>query len=103
MQIDFKHELPEEEARARLEALADYLHNRHGIRVAWVDGKAKFAGKYMVVKIEGELSMAPGMIHFRGQDPGILWRRRALRYLEGKLARYLDPKVSLEELPRGAS
>ena len=101
MHIDFKHELSDDAARARLEALADYLHNRHGIRVAWVDGRAKFAGKYMVVKIEGELSLAAGMIHFRGQDPGILWRRRALRYLEAKLKRYLDPAVGLDELPRG--
>ena len=101
MQIDFKHELPEDDARVRLEALAEYLHNRHGIRVAWIDGKAKFAGKYLVVKFEGELTLAPGMIHFRGQDPGLLWRRRAVRYLEGKLAHYLDPHVTLQELPRG--
>jgi len=103
MEIDYKHELPEDEARARLEALGEYLGRRHGIHVSWLDGnRAKFSGKYLVVKIDGELSLAGPVVRFRGHDPGFLWRRKATDYIEGKLSKYLDPKVPLSELPRGA-
>jgi len=103
MEIDYKHELPEDEARARLEALGEYLGHRHGINVAWLDPhRARFSGRYLVVKIDGELSLGSGVVRFRGHDPGFLWRRKATDYIEGKLSKYLDPKVPLSELPRGA-
>ncbi len=103
MEIDYRHALAEDDARARLQALGEYLTNRHGIKVTWLDAsRAKFSGKYLVVKIEGELSMGPGIAKFRGEDPGFLWRRKAADYIEGKLAKYLDPKVTLADLPRGS-
>jgi len=102
MEIDYRHELPEPEAKARLHALGDYLQNRHGIKVDWLDEhRATFHGKYMVVKIDGELSASPGIVRFRGKDPGFLWRKRAVEYIEGKLKVYMDPKNPLDELPRG--
>jgi len=101
MHIDFKHGLPDADARARLEALGEYLSNKHGIQVTWADGKARFNGRYMVVKIEGEMSLGTGVIHVRGQDPGILWRKRAVSYLEGKLETYLDGRTPIAELSRG--
>jgi hypothetical protein len=101
MEIDYRHTLPDDDARARLQILGEYLTNRHGIKVSWLDAnRAKFSGKYLVVKIEGELSMAPGIARFRGEDPGFLWRRKAADYIEGKLAKYLDPKVPAAELPK---
>jgi hypothetical protein len=102
MEIDYKHSLPDDEARARLKVLGEYLTNRHGIKVSWLDdNRAKFSGKYLVVKIEGELTMAPGIVRFRGEDPGFLWRRKAVDYIEGKLEKYLDTKNALADLPRG--
>ena len=101
MEIDYRHSLADDDARARLKVLGEYLTNRHGIKVAWLDAaRATFSGKYLVVKIEGELSMAPGIVRFRGEDPGFLWRRKASDYIEGKLAKYLDPKVAVADLPR---
>ena len=101
MEIDYRHSLPDDDARARLQALGEYLTNRHGIKVSWLDAnRAKFSGKYLVVKIEGELSMTPGIARFRGEDPGFLWRRKASDYIEGKLAKYLDPKIPIAELPK---
>ena len=35
MEIIHKHQLPVGDARARLEVLGEYLHNRHGIKVTW--------------------------------------------------------------------
>jgi hypothetical protein len=101
MEIDYKHGLSDEDAKARLEALGEYLGNKHGIKVAWSNPTtAKFTGKYMVVKIDGELTMGPGTVRFRGEDPGFLWRKRAVEYIEGKLVTYLDPKTALADLSR---
>ena len=33
MEIIHKHQLPVGDARARLEVLGEYLHNRHGIKL----------------------------------------------------------------------
>ena len=102
MEIDYKYALSDTDARARLEILGQYLHNKHGIKVAWIeDQKAKFTGKYLVVKIDGELTIRNGLAQFRGEDPGFLWRGRAKEYIQSKLEKYLDPKVTSGDLPTG--
>ena len=101
LRIDYPHKLPDDDARARLKALGDYLQNRHGIGVTWQsDDKAVVKGRYMVVSIEGSVTLAPGLVVFEGKDPGFLWRGKAKDYLQGKLRKYLDPSVALDTLPR---
>jgi hypothetical protein len=101
MEIDHKHALPIEDARARLRALGEYLHNRHGINVTWRDDDhARFAGKYLVVKIDGEMTVEATRVRFHGEDPGFLWRKKATEYIQGKLKAYLDPTKTVDELPR---
>ena len=103
MEIDFQYALTDEQARARLELLGTYLANRHGIKVTWLDNeRAQFSGKYLVVRIDGQLTMKGGKGQFKGEDPGFLWRGRAKDYIEKKLAKYLDPTAKPEELPTGA-
>ena len=88
MEIDFPYTLSDQDALARLQLLGTYLQNRHGINVTWVDGsRAKFAGKYMVVKINGELSLSDGHARFRGEDPGFLGRNKAKDYIKERLAK----------------
>jgi hypothetical protein len=100
MEIDFPYSLTEQDARARLEILGTYLANRHGIAVTWVDSqRARFSGKYLVVKIDGELTLGSGHARFKGEDPGFLWRSRAKDYIHGKLAKYLDPSTGAAQLP----
>jgi hypothetical protein len=100
MEIDFPYALSDDDARSRLELLGKYLSNRHGISVTWLDGgRAKFHGRYLVVKIDGELTMGNGHARFKGEDPGFLWRGRAKDYIHGKLAKYLDPSAIVTELP----
>ena len=100
MEIDFPYVVTDDDARSRLEILGQYLVNRHGIRVTWLDTtRARFSGKYIVVKIDGELSLGNGHAQFKGEDPGFLWRNKAKDYIHGKLAKYLDPKIAINELP----
>ncbi len=99
MEIDFPYSLSDADAKSRLEILGQYLGNRHGIQVTWDGGKARFSGKYLVVKIDGELVIGNGRAQFKGEDPGFLWRNRAKDYIQGKLAKYLDPKTEPAQLP----
>ena len=99
MEIDFPYVLSDSDARSRLELLGKYLENKHGIKVTWSDdSRARFSGKYLMVKIEGELSLGNGRAMFKGEDPGFLLRARAKDYIQGKLAKYLDPKASVADL-----
>jgi hypothetical protein len=100
MEIDYRYALSDDDARSRLEILGQYLANKHGIQVTWLDKmRARFSGKYLVVKIDGELTLGNGRAQFRGEDPGFLWRNRAKDYIQGKLAKYLDPKAEASQLP----
>ena len=101
MEIDFPYVLSDQDAKLRLDVLGQYLHNKHGIKVTWVDeNRARFSGKYLLVKIEGELSVGNSRAQFKGEDPGFLLRARAKDYIQGKLKKYLDPQVPLAELPK---
>jgi hypothetical protein len=102
MNIDFKHGLQSDEAKARVRALGEYLENRHGIRVTWDEANelATVNGKYMVVNIRGSVKFAPGLVHFEGEDPGFLLRGKAKSYLTEKLEKYMDPSVPVDQLPR---
>ena len=101
MKFEYPYKVPREDARVRLEALGQYLHNRHGIKVTWSDGdKAQFSGKYMLVTIDGELTIQDNQVTFSGKDPGMLLRKRAVNYLKDKLATYLNPATAPDALPR---
>ena len=100
MEIDYQYALSDQDAKARLDVLGKYLENKHGIKVTWVDAqRAKFSGKYLMVKIEGELAVGNSHAVFKGEDPGFLLRGRAKDYIQGKLSDYLNPKTALADLP----
>lgn len=101
MKFDHRHRLDKEDARARLIKLGEYLTNRHGIKVSWAGDKGRFTGKYLVVQIDGELTLGDGVVHVTGKDPGFLWRRKAEDYLKRKLEAYLDPSAAADKLPTG--
>jgi hypothetical protein len=101
MKFDYPHSLVREEALGRLMRLGEYLHRRHGIQVSWAGERGSFRGKYLLISIEGELTLGDGVIHVEGKDPGLLWRKRAVEYLKRKLEAYLDPGRPLQDLPAG--
>lgn len=100
-EIEHAHGLAADDARARLHALADYLSNKHGLGIRWLsEDEAAISGKYLVVTIEGTVSLRGEKVRFSGKDPGMLWRGKAKEYLQGKLAKYLDPATPVDALPR---
>src|SRR4026208_196479 len=102
MEIDFKYSPPDPDAKSPREILGKYLANKHGIAVTWLDGaRARFSGKYLVVKIDGGLSIGNGRAQCKGEEPGFLWRNRAKDYIQGKRAKYLDPALQPAQLPTG--
>jgi len=101
MHIEFPTRLPVDDAKARLQVLGSYLQNKHGISVVWDGDSAQINGRYLVVAIEGTVSVKPGLVSFDGKDPGMLWRNKAKEYLTHKLSKYLDPAVGLDVLPKG--
>ena len=100
MHIDFPTSLPVPEAKARLQVLGQYLQNKHGIAVNWQGDDASIKGRYLVVAIEGTVSVKSGIVSFDGKDPGMLWRSKAKEYLTHKMSKYLDPAITIEALPR---
>jgi hypothetical protein len=102
MELEHSHSFDQAEARERARALADYLQNRHGMQVSWLDeDRAHVKGKYTVVSIDVEVRVEPGKVSVKGKDPGMLWRAPAKKYVSGKLASYFDPARKSADLPRG--
>ena len=100
MEIDFPYELSDQDARGRLDILSTYLANKHGIQVTWIDAaKARFSGKYLVVRIDGELTLGNGHARFRGEDPGLPVARPRQGIHPGQARQVPRP----EERPRSAS
>lgn len=99
MQFDYPHKLEQSDASERIGTLCTYLFNRHGIKVDWDGTNGTFDGKYLMVKIQGKMVVEPSRVHFDGKDPGMLWRKKAIKYLKGKLETYLDPATPLDLLP----
>ena len=99
MQFDYDHEVAVDEAQERLKRLGSYLANRHGIGVAWDGPECTIDGKYLLVKIEGKMTIEENRIHFDGRDPGLLLRGKAIKYLREKLEVYLDTTTPICELP----
>jgi hypothetical protein len=100
MRIEVTHSLPKDDAKARMQALGDYLFNKYDIKVAWDGDKASANGKYLVVTINGTMTVTDKFVDFEGKDPGFLFRGKAKDYLTGKITTYLDGKTPLDQLPR---
>jgi len=100
MRIEVPHTFALAEAKQRMEALGDYLKNKHSINIVWDGNKATAKGRYLVVTVEGVMSVTDKYVDFDGKDPGFLWRGKAKDYLTGKLKTYLNPATPVDQLPR---
>ncbi|MET0344318.1 MAG: polyhydroxyalkanoic acid system family protein [Polyangiales bacterium] len=102
MNIEHRHGFADDEAKTRVQALADYMSTKHGMQVQWLGSDSfRMQGKYKVVGIDATIQLSPGKIAVTGKDPGMLWRGPAKAYIAKKLEQYMDPAVPPNELRRG--
>ncbi len=98
LKFEVPNSLPLEEARKRVEALLAYWKRKYGVTSAWTGVSATMKGKAVGVTIDGKLEVEPKRIAGEANDPGMLLRGQAKKYLERKFAEYLDPNRSLDQL-----
>jgi hypothetical protein len=100
--IEHNHQFAQDEAKARVKALAEYMSNKHGMQVQWTsDDTFRMQGKYKIVSIDATIAVSANKVHVTGKDPGMLWRGPAKAYITKKLEQYLDPGASVDTLYRG--
>jgi hypothetical protein len=94
----YPHQLPQDEALARLRALADYWQTHYGVQTEWQGFCGRVSGKVLGIRFGGTFSVEPD--HVRGQlEAGFLGERLGGRsYVLRKLAHYLDPERPLTAL-----
>ncbi len=100
MKLEQAHSLSREDAKRRIEKLADYWRTKYGVSVAWTGDSVKITGKLKGIAIDAKVQVNERTIVAEGSDPGLLMRAAATAYLKGKLADYLDPRKSEADLAK---
>jgi len=98
MKFDHPHTLGKDEARRRIERLADYWKTRYAVAVTWTGDSARLVGSVKGVTFDATLTVHERLVDALGTDPGMLMRAITTAYLKKKLALYLDPSVRPEDI-----
>lgn len=98
IKFEVPNSLPIEDARKRVEALLSYWNRKYGVTSSWTGHHATMKGKAVGVSIDGKLAVEATRISGEADDPGMLLRGQAKKYLVRKFAEYLDPSRSLEQV-----
>lgn len=86
------------EARARLEALADYWSEKHGVHTEWSGARGRLVGRKLGVKYDASFEIGDGAVLVEATFGFLADKLGGPDYVRRKLADYLDPKNSLESL-----
>lgn len=86
------------EARARLEALADYWDKKHGVHTEWSGSRGRLSGKKLGVKYDASFTVGGGEVRVEASFGFLAEKLGGPDYVRRKLADYLDPARSLESL-----
>jgi hypothetical protein len=97
MEFHVDHTLPRAEARARIEKLTESW-SRHGVQSTWNGDEVRLNGKVLGIHLEATLRVTDARVGGEANDPGLLLRGQARKYLTEKFAHYLDPRKSLADL-----
>ncbi len=100
MKFNHPHALGKEEAMRRVQRLASYWHDAYGVTVTWDGDSAHLKGSVKGIAFDAHLTVRDAQIEAEGTDPGLLLRAAAAGYLKKKLADYLDPKKSDDDLQK---
>ncbi|HEY3452787.1 MAG TPA: polyhydroxyalkanoic acid system family protein [Myxococcales bacterium] len=98
MKFDHPHTLGKDEAKKRIERLADYWKTRYGVAVTWTGDSGRLVGAVKGITFDATLTVRETLVEAEGTDPGLLMRAVTTAYLKKKLALYLDPSVRPETI-----
>jgi hypothetical protein len=92
------YDFDDEEALARLRALADYWDKKHGITMRWDGPSAQVAGKVKGVKFSGTIRVSDGKVVADIKAGFLAEKLGGKKYVVGKVEDYLDPTKTVDEL-----
>src|SRR4051812_3141262 len=98
MKLEVPHRLTVDDAKARVQALFDYWGRKYGVSSSWAADQATFSGKVMGITLTGSLTVTAGRVGGEVTDPGMLLRGKATKYLQNKVAGYLDANKTLQQV-----
>ena len=98
MNDEIRHQLPLDEALARVRMLTSLCDARFGTRTDWEGTRARISGRLLGMRFTGSFSVEPHRLHGRIES-GLLGAVLPGRsYLRRKLTELLDPARSLAEI-----
>lgn len=98
MRMDKPYGCDDEEALARMRALADYWWKKYQVKSEWDGGTVRLVGKKLGVKYDATVKVGGGKVVAEVEAGFLAEKLGARRYVEGKVEDYLDPAHSLAEL-----
>ena len=86
------------EARARLEALADYWRVKHGVTTEWDGSRGRLRGKKLGVSYDASFALGGGELTVEATFGFLADKLGGPAYVRRKLEDYLDPANTLAAL-----
>jgi hypothetical protein len=103
LNIEVPHSLGRESAKQRMQMLVQRWERKYGVRSTWEGDAARLDGKVLGITLQATLEVEESSVRGQASDPGVLFRHKAKRYLEEKLALYLDPSKTPEAIEKADS
>ncbi|MCA9605102.1 MAG: polyhydroxyalkanoic acid system family protein [Myxococcales bacterium] len=95
---ELRYSFDDDEARARLEALAAYWSKKHGVHTEWSGTRGRLVGRKLGVKYDASFELGGGTVSVEATFGFLADKLGGPDYVRRKLADYLDPKHTLESL-----
>ncbi len=103
LSLEVSHALGRDSAKRRMELLIQRWERKYGLRSSWAGDTARLSGTILGISLQATLEVNDQSVRGEANDPGILFRHKAKKYLEEKLGLYLDPSKTPEGLEQGNS
>jgi len=103
LNIEVPHALDRASAKQRMEMLTQRWQRKYGVRSSWEGDVARLDGKVLGISLQAVLEVNDTSVRGEASDPGALLRHKARKYLEEKLALYLDPSKTPEAIEKADS
>lgn len=103
LSLEVSHALGRESAKRRMELLIQRWERKYGLRSSWAGDTARLSGTILGISLQATLEVNDQSVRGEANDPGILLRSKAKKYLEEKLGLYLDPSKTPEGLEQSNS